>query len=86
MKVFVADKYSHKFLFSYEAWTDREDDALDFESLDRARRFCLEHKLQDALLIVQEDDLQTRSVLPAFSVFEPSDYVQSGYASAIAVE
>ena len=87
MKVFVADKYSHKFLFSYAAWTDREEDALDFESVERAQRFCFEHKLEDALLIVQENDLQTRSVLPAFSApLARSEYMQPGYAEAIAVE
>ena len=87
MKVFVADKYSHKFLFSYAAWTDREDDALDFESIERAQQFCFDHKLHDALLIVEEDDLQTRSVVPAFSSpIERSEFQQPSYIGAIAAE
>ncbi len=53
MKVFVKQNGLEKFLFSASSWTNREDDALDFEFPARAEQFCREHQLRDAQILVR---------------------------------
>ncbi len=53
MKVLVQDRVSEKFIFSPTSWTEKEEEALDFESAARAKAFCVEHTLRDAQIIVR---------------------------------
>ena len=63
MKVLIQDKASLAFLFSAGSWTDKEEEALDFESPRRARAFCAEHQLQGVVVIIRYGGLRADETL-----------------------
>jgi hypothetical protein len=64
MKVLIRDKQSKECLFSAGAWTGIEGEALDFETVSRAREFCMVHQLRDVEIVAQERPGETSIVMP----------------------
>lgn len=82
MKTIIQDKCTEKYLFSASSWTDKEDEALDFESEARAKSFCREHQLSDALIIVRHRGHETDVVIPYDGDVE-NDYARPALTAAI---
>ena len=74
MKVIIQDKTSGKYLFSTSSWTEKEDEALDFESIARGKQFCRQHDLQGAVIIVRQRNTEADVVIPTEEVLHRPGY------------